>query len=441
MKKIGIHKLIFGALFCFLSLTTVRADDNGAYSAYAPYSIFGVGDIFNGSTAYNATMGGVGIASRNNRYLNSLNPAAVTARDSLAFMSDFSIYQNNKIIKQGSATSANNLFNINDFIISFPLFNHTAMMVGIKPYSATGYNFSYYESNPQVLAEIGNVKHSYSGQGSMYQLFAAGGINLFKNLNLGVEYIHYIGNFDKTYTQTLSDAAALSIENSSEMILSANTAKFGLQYELAPTNKLKFVVGATYKLNARLNGYINSSLTSGQTSISSTADTLANFSSPLRLADEMGVGVAMVYNKKFRAEFDYTRSDWSNSGFEGQKGFSVNGTSESPIFTSGAAQSFRFGMEYIPRPNDVRYYHNIIAYRAGAYFTRDYYSVNGNPVYARGLTIGVTLPIFQWYNGLTLGFEVGQRGSLKNNMILETYANFSIGLNLFDIWFQQYRYE
>ncbi len=441
MRKIGIKEISLGILFCFLTLATAVADDNGAYTSYAPYSIFGVGDVFNGSTAYNTTMGGVGIASRNNRYLNSLNPAAVTARDSLSFMSDFSVYQNNRVMKQGSTTSASNLFNINDFIISFPLFNHTAMMVGIKPYSATGYNFSYYETNPGVLASIGNLQHSYAGQGSMYQIFAAGGVNLFKNLNLGVEYIHYIGNYEKSYTQTASDAAALNITNSSEMILSANTAKFGLQYVITPSSKLQFVVGATYKLNARLNGYINSSVTSGQASISSSADTLARMATPLYLADEAGVGISMVYNRKFRAEFDYTRSDWSNSGFEGQKGFSVNGAGGNPIFSTCVAQSFRFGVEYIPRPNDVRYYHNIIAYRAGVYYTKDYYSVNGNSIYARGITLGVTLPVFQWYNGLTLGFEVGQRGSLKNSLILETYANFSLGINLFDIWFQQYRYE
>ena len=98
-------------------------------------------------------------------------------------------------------------------------------------------------------------------------------------------------------------------------------------------------------------------------------------------------------------------------------------------------------MEWSIYPNDVRYYKNIIAYRAGAYFTKDYYKVNGNPIYARGITLGATLPVFQWYNGVTLGIELGQRGSLKNNMILESYVNFSIGINLFDIWFQQYRYE
>ena len=61
-------------------------------------------------------MGGVGIATRNNRYINYLNPAAVTARDSLSFMADFGLQQSNNIYKQGDIKSAHNTFNIYDFV-------------------------------------------------------------------------------------------------------------------------------------------------------------------------------------------------------------------------------------------------------------------------------------------------------------------------------------
>ena len=49
--------------------------------------------------------------------------------------------------------------------------------------------------------------------------------------------------------------------------------------------------------------------------------------------------------------------------------------------------------------------------------------------------------MFRWNNGLTVGMEIGQRGSLKNNMVRETYVGFSLGVNLYDIWFQQPMYE
>ena len=43
---------------------------SGAYGAYSPYSIYGIGEISKQGTAYNKSMGGVGIASRNKRFIN-----------------------------------------------------------------------------------------------------------------------------------------------------------------------------------------------------------------------------------------------------------------------------------------------------------------------------------------------------------------------------------
>ena len=98
-----------------------KAEDGGSFSGFTPYSMFGIGTLSNGGSAYNNTMGGVGIASRNNRFINSLNPAAVTARDTLSFMSDVSLSQMNTVFRQGTMTSAANVFNMNDFILSTPI--------------------------------------------------------------------------------------------------------------------------------------------------------------------------------------------------------------------------------------------------------------------------------------------------------------------------------
>ena len=313
-------------------------------------------------------------------------------------------------------------------------------MVGIKPYSATGYSFGYYDTNPQAIASVGNIAHSYTGLGSIYQVYATAGVELFNRVSVGAEFIHYFGNIKKSYTETISDAAALGISKVSEMSLNANTAKFGLQYEQPLGNKLTLGVGAVYSLDARLGGFITNTVTSGETTKSSSVDTLANGASKAYLAGEAGVGLSMVYGNKFRAEVDYTRSDWSRSGFEGINGLAVGGPS-GPLFTSGVSESIRAGVEYIPNPGDIRYYHKLIAYRAGVYFTKEYFNYSGNPIYARGITLGVTLPVFRWNNGLTLGMDFGQRGSLKNNMVRETYVGFSLGFNLFDVWFQQPRYE
>ena len=99
------------------------------------------------------------------------------------------------------------------------------------------------------------------------------------------------------------------------------------------------------------------------------------------------------------------------------------------------------GFEIVPNRNDIRYYYKKIAYRAGTYYKTEYYKLDNNTVASFGITLGATLPVFRWHNGVTVGIDMGQRGSLKGNLIRERYINFSFGVNLFDIWFQKPRYE
>ena len=80
----------------------------------APYSCFGVGDIMTSGTAYTRSMGGVGVALRDNLYLNTVNPASITERDSLSFLADFSVSAANRYFRQSDARSASNTFNIGD---------------------------------------------------------------------------------------------------------------------------------------------------------------------------------------------------------------------------------------------------------------------------------------------------------------------------------------
>ena len=408
--------------------------DGGSYSAFTPYSVYGLGEQFNPGTAYNWTMGGVGIASRNIRYLNITNPAAVTARDSLAFMSDFSVCEGNKIYRQGSLRSAENTFNMLDFAISFPITDHTAMALGIKPFSASGYGYADYPYNAAVLSEIGNVVDSYYGQGSVYELFASYGAVLFKRLSLGVEAIHYFGEIEKSHARAYSESAALSYTQSSELQIKATAYKAGIQYEQPIGKKLKIGFGATYRTSADLGGRIYDNTTSGSAALQ--ADTIALGGGP-KIASEMAFGVSFNYMEKLRGEFDYSRSNWTDCGFDGYAGLRGN----ADVFSGRVSEAYRVGFEYIPNLADIRYYWKKIAYRAGAYYKTESYNCSGLAVSTSAVTLGVTLPVFRWYNGLTLGMEVGRRGTLSADLVRETFVNFSLGVNLFDIWFQQRRYE
>lgn len=434
-----IRRIFLLSVFFIIGICASAQD--GTYGAYSPYSIYGIGDISKEGTAFNKSMGGVGIATRNKRYINYLNPAAVTARDTLSFMADFGLTQNNKVYKQGKFNSAHNTFNIYDFVMSFPIYKSSAFMVGLTPFSDVGYNFSSAFEDPEIIGNTGNISYDSYGIGSVYQMFVGAGVTFWKRLSLGAELIYYFGNIDKVTNMTYSNSSYRSLNSGSDLMVRGVTGKYGIQYEQKLGNDVSVTVGATYRLGTNMKGYATNYRYANQSSITDTlkynVDTLKH--AGLKFGDELGVGIAITKSDKWSAEFNYLRSDWSNSGFDMTQGFAVSGAS---TFTSTVSQSFRAGFEFVPNRSDIRYYLKRCSYRAGVYYDQDYYKLDGNNVNSMGITLGVTLPVFRWYNGLTLGVDFGQKSSTVNpNMVRERYANFVIGFNIHDIWFRKVQYQ
>lgn len=428
------------ALSLFLIISVCASAQSGTYGAYSPYSIFGVGNLSKEGTSFNKSMGGVGIATRNKRFINYLNPAAVTARDSLSFMGDFGLSQSNTVFAQGDVRSAKNTFNIYDFVLSFPIYRSSAFMVGITPYSDVGYDFSSIETDKDIIGNTGNITYDSYGTGSVYQLFAGAGATFWKRLSLGAEVIFLFGNIDKVTNMNYSNSSYRSLNSGNELTIRGVTGKFGLQYEQKLGGNVSMILGATYRMGSKVRGYSTDYRYATQSNVTDTLrfsmDTLKN--SGLQFGDEIGVGLSIKGGDRWCAELNYLRSDWRRSGMDSATGFSSVGSS---VFSTTVSNSFRAGFEIVPNRNDVRYYLRRCAYRAGVYYDQAYYKLDGNNVNSVGLTLGITLPVFKWYNGISLGVDLGQRASKRNNMIRERYATFTVGFNIHDIWFQKPRYN
>ena len=433
-----IERIFLLTVFLVIGVCVYAQD--GTYGAYSPYSIYGIGDLSKEGTAYNKSMGGVGIANRNNRFINIQNPAAVTARDTLSFMADFGLVQSNTLYRQGDVRSAHNTFNIYDFVMTFPIYRSSAFKVGLTPYSDMGYDFSSIEKNPEIIGNTGNIAYDSNGSGSVYQAFFGAGVTFWKRLSVGADLIYYFGNLDKITNMDYSDDSYRSLNSGSELTVRGLTGKFGLQYEQKLGGDVSMVIGATYKLGTKMNGYSTNYRYANQSSVSDTlkynVDTLGK--TGVRFANEIGVGIAIKGGDKWSAEFDYIRSDWTGTGLDKAPGFAVNGQSS---FTSAVSQSFRAGFEIVPNINDIRYYMRTCSYRVGVYYDQAYYKLDGNNVNSMGITLGITLPVFRLYNGISLGVDLGQRASTRNNMIRERYATFNIGFNIHDLWFRKVQYQ
>lgn len=437
-NSIGRACIIIAALLC---ATVSSFAQSGAYNAYTPYSMFAIGDLSQQGNTYSKSMGGIGIASRNRKVINTINPASVTARDSLSFMADFGVVQKNRIYRQGDQKSANNIMNVNDIAISFPVYRSSAMMIGLAPYSSVGYGTGAYVTDPDIIGHTGNIATSSSGQGSIYQIFAAAGVTFWKRLSVGAEFLYYFGGIEKTSKQSFSGSTYNGITSGYDLSLKGTGGKIGVQYE-QPVGGLMLGVGATYRTSVNLRGFVEDYMLSAGSLMTDTLrfniDTLANNPGRVRLAGEFGLGVSLRQGERWRAEIDYTYSDWTSSGMDRVTGFCHSG---SKTFGTTKAQSFRFGMEYVPNVNDIRYVYKRWSYKAGAYYNKEYYTLDGNQIGSAGVTLGLTVPVFKGYNGISIAVDMGQRGSLTNNLIRERYINFTFGLNAFDIWFKKQRYE
>ena len=418
-----------------LLLALPLSAQNGAYNGYSPYSVYGVGDLHAAGTAYNASMGGVGIATRNKRFVNTMNPASITARDSLSFMADFGLSGKFSLFTQNDLKGTKTLFNINDFVISFPMWRRTAFMVGIQPFSDTGFSMAYVDkitSGDQSIGYTGNRAYGAYGDGGLNQFFAGASALLWNRLSIGAQYNLFFGTISKYSMSQFSDASYRSQTLGDTLQVRAHSAKFGLQYE-QPVGTGKLVLGATYRLKAKVSGHAIEYSNISEMDLGRHELEKDN----IQLGDKLGVGLSYTQADKWSLEFDYIRGDWTDSNFDAVRGFRNNGTYS---FSTATSQSFKAGFELTPNRNDIRYFLRRCTYRVGAYMDQSYYKVDGNNITSAGITLGMTVPVFQGYNGITFAIDLGQRG-FGNAFVKENYLGFHLGFNIFDIWFRKPQYQ
>ena len=431
MLKISVRRVLTTAAALLVSVWAFAQTD-GTYVGYSPYSVYGVGNLHNGGTAWNRGMGGVGIATRNRRFVNTTNPASVTARDSLSFMSDFTVSSRLSLFTEGEKNGFNTTFNLENFVISFPMWKNSAFIAGLSPFSDVGYSITDYEIDYYT-----NYRTFYTkGNGGLYQVFAGAAYTFWNRLSLGVQGSYIFGNISKKASTVNSDSSFMDFASGDSLQVNNFSLKAGLQYEQPVSTNSYITLGATYRMSTPFGGHRIHYLNNG--SFSRTREEHLIKDDKMYLGEEIGAGLSFRNSDVWSAEVNYIRSDWTNSNFSNVPGFSNVG--ESVTFASGIGQSIRAGFELTPNRNDIRYYFKRCTYRAGAYYDSSYYTVNGEHVNSIGLTLGMTLPVFRWYNGLTVGVDMGQRG-LSGSQVKERYIGFNLGMNMFDIWFKKPRYE
>jgi len=402
----------------------------------SPYSSFGLGDLTFKGFSRNRAMGGIALGVRSNKFIDFSNPASYTSRDSLSMLFEFGASLQASRIATDEQSDIPWDMNFSHLAFSFPINNKISFGAGLIPYSLINYNFidPIRIDDDDYDPNIGELDYIFRGEGGMSQVFFGASYLLTKNLSVGVNSNFLFGNILSLQTITfLEKANSFNPKIQKEDLISGFNFTFGLQYFTDLGNDWGVVIGGKYsnqsKINVKKEFYkTNVLLLTGSNAVIDTLEATILPKSKEVFPSNYGFGFTFSKGEKFIIGVDYKSVQWKNSTI-------LNSDS------LANSNSMLFGMEYTPRPRDYDVYPFRMHYRLGAYYTNSYLKIHGDQINDFGITFGVGFPIGRIGSSFNIAFDYGQRGSTRDNLILENHGAITFSLNLYDIWFRKFKYN
>lgn len=200
-------------------------------STNSPYTRYGFGQLSDQGFGNSKAMGGIAYGLRNGYQINASNPASYTAIDSLTFLFDAGMTLQNANFKEGNVKTNAKNSSFDYIAMQFRLWKKMGMTVGFLPYSTVGYSLS----NTKKLTEdqegnVTNTTASYSGDGSLQQVFVGLGYKVFNNLSIYANISYLYGDITHSVTTAFSNSSAYQSVRADQISISNYKADFGLQY-------------------------------------------------------------------------------------------------------------------------------------------------------------------------------------------------------------------
>lgn len=400
----------------------------------SPYASFGIGEVKYDNSVETSAMGGINTAyvwDFNNSF-NFKNPAANTNLE----ITSIKVQANNE--NQFFKTDYKNLdvtkhsTYLSNISIAFPISKKVKFGFGYQPYSSKKYNLVRSET-----LENGSIKaNRFYGEGTLNTVQAAFGYQINKEFALGIRSNFYFGKLADVEELALSDAVLINGYETSNKIKTFNFT-VGSTYQKKFKNDEKLTLGATYTFGTTGNlttNYINSSYYyAADTKVNVTEIENKSSESKNLIPTEFSFGVGYGKEAKWFASTQIDYKKGTSTLFLGKP------------FTYNDSYRISAGGWYLPNYNDFRNYLNRVVYRYGVFYEKGNLNINNTNINQYGITAGLTLP-FQKSNAVRmssvdLGLELGRKGTLDNNLILQNFFNVKIGINFADKWFQKRVYE
>lgn len=409
----------------------------------APYSRYGLGDLYNARNVANKGMGNLSTAFADYQSVNFVNPASYSQLQTVTF--DVGLETEMRSLVNPNRTLRNNsgYLMVNYVAVGMPLakdkkeYTKWGLAFGLHPYSRVNYNIL----SSERLPGLDSVQTFYKGSGGGYRAFLGTGYRI-GNLSIGVNAGFLFGQQDL---------------NTQRNFINDSIFRFNaLQQVITTYRKFRLDAGFQYKIKfskevfARIagNGFLGQQLNANQSRLLQTylsnptrgidsVDVVQRFPE-LRGSIQMpaGFSVGLMLERDLHWMFgaEYEQVKWSDFRFFGKPDLLAN------------TRMLRVGGSFIPSPNDAKSYFSRVTYRAGFFTGTDMVVAKGVQLPVRGITVGFGLPIRRFniysnqFSTIHTSFEYGSRGN-KSVPVTDNFFRVNVGFSLGDIWFRKRRFD
>jgi len=429
MKKrlMNILRLVLIALLLLPGLENLPAQNLST----SPYSRFGIGDMVNRSTGRSQTMGGLSCGLRSGTNLNLLNPASLNGIDSLNFVFEVAGFEKVTHFATTNLEKTVNNMGFSYLAMGFPVTKWWKAGLGILPVSNVGYSMTASESNPVM----GTVKYNFQGSGGVSQFFMSSAVSPVPYLSLGATFSYIFGPISHSRSLIIpADSLYFSTRSVQTAIIGDINLSYGAQVNI-PVNKNNFLtLGGTFQGKGNLRAQSRTTLISFGTGLTDTLVYTENPNNSVILPMGWAAGFTFGRKNKFTAGFDYRTQNWSESEFLGTKDSLAN------------SHDYIVGFEYIPNAFSLTRPLQRVRYRAGFRYSQSFLQLRGSQLADVGITFGAGFPILDRtrsgaQSSLNVILELGKRGTVKNDLIRETFGSLTLQLSLHDYWFRKRMYD
>ncbi len=388
-------------------------------SSYAGsyYNSKGLGGKRYVSNAQAIGLGGAMISLQDKHTINTLNPAGLVYIPYTRLAGDFihdAVWN-----KTENANGFSKYTNLNGVSLAVPLMQgKLAGSFNIMPTS----QFDYEYSTTDEIDDFGYAK-KITANGGLNRISFGFGYAPISKLSIGAYMNYNFGKLEQTWT----------IDYVSDLFWDSNdvlTRKmWGLSWTLGfianpvPDLFVGGIYSTKYKLD--LQDEINNYTLKGSTS--NNIDYLINENNSLNVPEFWGLGATYRFHKKYQASLDYLYQPWSDFHVDNQLNQEFNNS-----------HRIGGGVERLPDDNILASYLNKLAYRVGYFYqSLDFIDEQNNSVREYGVSVGAGFPYYNGIGRIDVAIQYGQRGSLSNNPVEESFLQLFISVTGGEKWFRR----